>query len=189
MSEIVKTPKTKKPKKSPGIKPTMTAQEFFASVQPKPEGMKHVVTCKCFMPQFKDMANPPEHKFIVFSELDEFANVKTSFAQCNNCGIIHKVIEIGKTVILKKEETKALETIEEIGDQLPEWMKVILQKYDCDLPTYQEARFIFINQLWGRFVALTKDRAEENLIGKVLIILGEKLHRIETFEREEYGKQ
>lgn len=181
---------TRKSKKVIEVKkPTMTPQEFFASVPSKPEGMKHVISCKCFLPQFKDLPDPPEHRFVVFSELDEFANVKMSYAQCNNCGIIHKILEIGKSAILKKEDTKALETIEEIGDQLPDWMKAILQKYDCDLPTFQEARFILINQLWGRYIVLTRDRAEENLIGKVLMILGERLHKIETFEREEDGKQ
>lgn len=188
MSEITKQPKIKKIKKIP-TKPTITVEEFFASVQSKPEGMKHVISCKCFLPQFKDLTNPPEHRFVVFSELDEFANIKTSYAQCNNCGIIHKILEVGKSSILKKEDTKALENIDEVAEQLPDWTKAILQKYDCDLPTYQEARFILLNQIWGRFVVLTRDRAEENLIGKALIILGEKLHKIETFEREENGKQ
>lgn len=178
-----KTRTPKKTKKDSGISP----EQFFASVEAKPEGLKHVITCKCFLPQFKDMDNPPEHRFVVFSELDEFANVKPSYAQCNNCGIVHRVLEVGTSNILKKEETKSIETIDEIVDQLPDWLKAILQKYDCDLPTCQEARFIFVNQLWGRFVLLTKETAEENLVGKVLVILGEKLHKIETFEREEYG--
>lgn len=188
MNEIVKKTKIRKTKKTKTVQ-NITVQEFFASIQPKPEGMKHIITCKCFLPQFKELSDPPEHRFVVFSELDEFANIKPSYAQCNNCGIIHKILEIGKSLILKKEDTKVLETIEEISEQLPDWLKAILQKYDCDLPTYQEARFILNNQLWGRFVVLSKERDEENLIGKILIILGERLHKIETFESEEYGRQ
>lgn len=181
MTEEKKSRK-KAPKKSTS---TVTPEQFFASIQPKPEGFKHVIQCKCFLPQFKDLQDPPIHRFIVFSEIDEYTNVKPSFVQCNNCGIVHKVIEAGKSVILKKEDTSAIETVDEISDQLPDQIKAILQKYDCDLPTWQEARFIFQNQLWGRFVVLTKERTEENVIGKALIILGEKLHKIETFEREE----
>jgi hypothetical protein len=187
-TEIVKKPRKKRapssktPKK---VGPSITPEQFFNSIEPKPEGMKHLLTCRCFLPQFKEMKDPPVHKFVVFSELDEFANTKISYVQCNNCGIIHKIIEVGKSVILKKEATLSIENIEEVSDQLPDWLKGILQKYDCDLPTYQEARFIYHNQLWGRFVVLSKDRADNNIIGKALLILGEKLHKIETFEREE----
>jgi len=175
-----------KPKKSTKkVKPKITAEQFLLSVPPKPEGHKHVVECKCFLPQFNSTPNPPTHKFIVFSELDEYANVKPSYVQCNNCGIVHKVIEIGTSLILKKEDTSAIVTIDELADQLPDWLKGILQRFDCDLPTWQEAQFIYINKLWGRFVVVVRERAEENVFGKILIILGENLHKIETFEREE----
>jgi len=176
--------KQKKPRKSK-TSVTTTRKEISEPKLFPPDGAKHIISCKCFLPQFKDLPSPPEHRFVVFSEFDEYQTVKASYAQCNNCGIIHKVIEIGKSIFIKKEDSTALESIDDITDQLPDWLKGLLQKYDCDLPTWQEARFIYHNQLWGRYVILVKEHMDDNIIGKALIILGERLHKVEAFERED----
>lgn len=181
---IEKSKKIKKTKVENKV-PEITIEQFFSTIEPKPEGVKHLITCKCFLPQFKNHENPPIHRFIVFSELDEYANVKPSFVECNNCGIVHKVLEIEKSAITNKESVKAVENIDEVLSQVPEWLYNLLKKYECDLPTCQEARFIIQNKLWGRFVVLDKERTTEGIFGKALIILGDRLHKIETFEREE----
>ena len=64
--------------------------------------VKHLVQCKCILSIFKKMENPPIHKFVVFSEIDESGNIEPSFAQCTNCDLIHKVKEVGVSEILKK---------------------------------------------------------------------------------------
>jgi hypothetical protein len=58
------------------------------------KGVKHLVRCRCILPQFKDKPNPPAHQFAVFSVLDDQDVLKVGFAQCNNCGIVHKVTDI-----------------------------------------------------------------------------------------------
>ena len=59
------------------------------------EGVRHLIECHCTLPQYRN-ANPPVyHKFVVFSVLDEDA-IQKKLVQCNNCGIIHKVVDLCK---------------------------------------------------------------------------------------------
>jgi hypothetical protein len=171
----------KKSKKSP----EQQVQEFLSSIEPRPEYVKHLVECRCMLPQFRNMDNPPNHKFVAFSELDEKANVKPSYAQCNNCGIIHKVTEVGTSITLKKEELRTLPTIKEIAPQLPQWLSNLLESHECELHTWQEAQFIISSGLWGRAVVLAQEREDDVVIGKICQILGRDLHKIENFERNE----
>ena len=168
------------------VEQTLTPEEFFASIKPKPEYIKHLIECRCFLPQFSDMAQPPNHKFIVFSALDENGGVKQSYSQCNNCGVIHRVIEVGTSVTLKKESMMTLPTIDDIKTGLPDWLVGILEKNQCDeLHTWQEAKFIIENELWGRFVVLAKERDGDMTNGKILQLLGNKLYKVEIFERDD----
>ena len=182
-------PKDTKPVESPAEvkpeKPTITAEEFFASVKPVPEYIKHLVECRCELAQFRTMDSPPNHKFIVFSELDELGNVRHSYVQCNNCGIIHKVVEFNTSQTIKKESLMSMENIEDIKLELPDWLVVQLEKYDCDIHVWQEGRFIFKHELWGRFILLSKEREESTVFGKICQILGKELYKIEVFEQDE----
>lgn len=163
----------------------ISAEDFFNSVEPKPEYIKHLIECRCFLAQFRSWEEPPNHKFIVFSELDDHGDIKPSYAQCNNCGIIHKVGEVGNSITIKKEEMRSLETIKDISNDLPEWLSSLLDEYKCELHVYQEARFIYNNEMWGRFIVLSREREDELVIGKLCQILGKNLHKIEMFEIDE----
>jgi hypothetical protein len=144
---------------------------------------KHLVECKCVLPQFKKMENPPWHKFIVFSEIDENGACKMSYAQCTNCNAIHKVVEIGLSQILNKDTMRTLPTIDDIKNDIPSWLSSLLERHECDLPTWQEAKFVYENQLWGTPVILVKERDGDEVMGKYVLILGEALHKIENFQR------
>ena len=86
-------------------------------------GVKHVVECRCVLPQYKKTSNPVYHKFVVFSILEK-DKTKVSFIQCNNCGIVHKIIDLCKSEILNgKEQLSSLETIEDIKISLPKDFK------------------------------------------------------------------
>jgi hypothetical protein len=149
-----------------------------------PSYIKHLIQCKCFLPQFKDMDPIPFHKFIVFSELDEEAKVKRSYAQCNNCGIVHKITEIGKSEMLAKDSLPSLPTIEDIKTTLPEWLSGLLEKHLCDFATWQEAKHIVDKQLWGTIIILSKERIDEEIVvGKYLEINGKDDFKIESFEQ------
>jgi hypothetical protein len=152
-----------------------------------PGYQKHLVPCRCILPQFKNTKNPPQHQFIVFSKLDDAANFILKFAQCNNCGLIHKVIDACRSEIMSgKEELRSILTISDIKKNLPENIIGVLESHDCSLPTWEHAEFIIENSLWGDFLPLTTDLIDGMRQGKYLRILGNNIHKIETFMNEEY---
>lgn len=148
------------------------------------EYIKHMVECKCILPQFKKLKDPIFHKFIVFSELEEdTAAVKLSYSQCPHCGAIHKVKEIGISDILNKDTMLSIPTVDELKMDLPEKLSILLERNQCEIHSWQEAKFIIENKLWGRTLLLTKERDAETTIGKYLIILDRDVYKMETFER------
>lgn len=142
---------------------------------------KHTIKCRCCLQQFKNLKNPPQHEFIVFSSLDNENNVKEKFAQCNNCGIIHKVIAICTSEILNKEEAFTIRTIDDIKLSLPDKLVNTLEKHLADLSTYEAVEYIIQNELWGDRIILTKDDIDNIIQVKYLVILGNNLFKIDTF--------
>jgi hypothetical protein len=141
------------------------------------------------MPQFKSMPEPPAHQFVVFSVIDDADRVQTKFAQCNNCGVIHKVTDICKSEILaSREDMGSLLTIDEVKAGLPKNLVAILEANNVDLPTWEFASFIYENKRWGEFVVLTTDSEHGTRQGKYVQILGESLFKVNSFSREEYAR-
>ena len=78
------------------------------------EGVRHLIECHCILPQFRNRQTPVYHKFIVFSTVDD-DKVNKKLVQCNNCGILHKVVDLCKSEIAHgMEEGASLRTIEDI---------------------------------------------------------------------------
>jgi hypothetical protein len=149
-------------------------------------GIKHLITCRCVLPQFKRREDPPQHQFVVFSVIDDDNNVRPKFAQCNNCGIIHKVTEINRSEIMaSREDMRSIAKITDIRLGLPQGLAALLEQNDVDLPTWEMAEFIYSRQDWGQFVVLSTDEAEGTRQGKYVSILGANLFKVETFSREE----
>lgn len=144
--------------------------------------IKHLVECNCLLPQFKHSDPPKWHHFVVFSEIDDKGDIIPSFVQCNNCGVIHKVVEACVSSTLKRDNLPSLTTMEELLDALPEKLRKELDKYKSDLPTIQEITWIREHQAWGRSVILAKDEVDGILVGKALLLLGETLWKIQSFQ-------
>lgn len=145
------------------------------------QGVKHIVECRCILTQFKNRSDPVFHKFVVFSVLDK-DQVQPNYAQCNNCGIVHKIIDLCKSEIISgKEELKSLETIEDIRFSLPDDLCEVLDSYSCELPNWQHVRFIYTTQQWDSHIILVKEEIDQVTQGKILRILGHNKFKIETF--------
>lgn len=150
-------------------------------------GFRHLVECRCVLPQFKNRTDPPKHKFIVFSILDENDNVDSKYAQCNNCGLVHKVIDICKSEIQPgKENSSSILTIDDIKLSLPRDLSYILEKYRLELPSWEQAQFIVENKRWGEFIVLEQEDDGDTKQGKYVRILGESFFKVENFSREEF---
>ena len=146
------------------------------------EGVKHLVQCHCVLPQFKDRSDPIFHKFTVFSIIDDSDTVQPKFSQCNNCGVIHKIVDICKSELTSKEESRSIPNIEDIKFSLSSDLSRVLDSYQCDLATWEQAEWIFLNKLWDRWILLSRDEDEQGEIhGKRLIFSDEGRFRIEAF--------
>lgn len=151
--------------------------------------VKHLISCKCILPQFRKMQEPPFHKFIVFSELDENAMVVPSFSQCPNCGVVHKVKEVGISEILKKEDLRSVLSTEELKSALPEKLQNDLTGYELESYQLQEILFILENKLWGRSVILTKETSDGLTAGKYIQLISDNLWKFSNFTREDGDAQ
>ena len=146
-------------------------------------GQKHTVQCRCILPTLKNRKNAPNHRFVVFSIIDMkegTESVREKYCQCNNCGVVHRVFELGKSeIISNREDLPSCLTIEDIAFSLPQDVKNILESYHCDLATYEQIKFLIENSCSDHIV-LSKEENEERIEGKLLKYDG-KSFRIEPF--------
>ena len=149
-------------------------------------GYKHLLQCRCVLPQFKNQADPPRHQFIVFSAIKDDDTPVVKYAQCNNCGIIHKVVDICKSEVLAgKEAMGSIMKVEDIKVAMHPNLVDILERHACDLPTWEHAQFILENKQWGDFVVLNQEEESGTRQGKYVRIMGESLFKVENYVREE----
>jgi hypothetical protein len=140
------------------------------------------------MPQFKNLPEPPPHQFVVFSIMGDDDKLIVKYAQCNNCGRIHKVIDVCKSEVTGREAFSSVMTIDDVKASLPANLANILDVNGADLPTWEAAQFIYENKRWGEFVVLATDVEEGTRQGKYVQILGENLFKVNAFSREEYAR-
>ena len=148
--------------------------------------IKHLIECNCILPQFLKLNPIIFHKFVVFSQIKPNGDFVPHYAKCNNCGAIHKVIEVQESQTIPKDSHPTIETLDEIKQSLKvenEKLVSMLETYEIELHTYQEIKFIFDNEDWGRSVILFKENLETKgeYAGKQLLIFSKSLFKIESF--------
>ena len=151
------------------------------------QGVKHLIQCHCVLPQYRKLPEPLFHKFVVFSVVDDKDQVIPKMARCNNCGAVHRVIEIGRSEIAhRKEDSRSIVTVEELAMSLPEDVVKLFQTYEVDLATWEQTAFILDNQQWGSAVTLVRETEDDDTSGKVLVIMATDRFRVESFNRKEF---
>ena len=148
-------------------------------------GQKHLIKCRCVLPQMKKLTNPVQHQFLVFSEIEKGV-VKSKYSQCNNCGVIHKVVDICTSEIMSgKEAMSSIVTIEDIKLSLSQKLCAILDRHNCDLPTWEHAQYIMENKRWGEMVILATDVEGDDKIIKFVRIISEGIFKVDSYNRKE----
>lgn len=144
---------------------------------------KHLIECHCVLPQFRSRSEPIYHKFVVFSEFDENGEIITKYAQCNNCGVIHRVTGVSRSEILTgNDESVSIIEIADIKLSLPQNIVSVLESYRVDLATWEQTLFTFDNKLWGSHVILTTESKPDGQVeGKLLRFTGAGTVRIEPY--------
>lgn len=145
------------------------------------QGIKHLVQCHCVLPQYKNSVDPVFHQFVVFSIIDDSDTVQPKLAQCNNCGVVHKVIDICKSELTIKEETKSIPSIEDIKFSISSELTRVLESYQCDLATWEQAEWIYLTKSWDQWIILAREEENNEIHGKRLIFLEDGKFRIEAF--------
>lgn len=148
-------------------------------------GVKHLIQCHCVLQTLRNAPTPVYHSFVVFSIMDDDGNVIPKDAECNNCGIIHKIVDICKSEITTKEKSSAIMTIKDISMMISTELINVLVTYDCDLATWEQAHFNVSNQKWGEKIILTKESNDGLTKGKLLTFDAHNKFKIEPFERTE----
>ncbi len=144
-------------------------------------GTKHLIQCHCMLPQYRKMAEPIFHKFVVYSKVNEKDEIKHKLVRCNNCDAVHRVIDFCKSEIVTKiEDTDVIIDEEEIKLGLPEKIVKILEKNNSDLATYEAIDHIFEEEIWDTEVVVSRQTQAEKINLKILHIKSESRFRLKS---------
>ena len=125
--------------------------------------IKHLIDCHCILSIYKNRTKPVYHKFTVFSELKE-DRVKEKYVLCNNCDIVHKVIDVNKSEIKWGNEgyRSLVTTIEDIKFNLEsqglDRLVTILEVNNIDLSDWEYIEYLLENNLEGKVVLDKKEK-------------------------------
>jgi len=109
------------------------------------EGIKHLISCHCVLPQYRHSNPAIFHKFVVFS-LVEDDQMKEKVVQCNNCGVLHLVTDHCKSEILSgKESSSSVRTIEDVELSLPERLAAYMKSQNVDIATWENVEWLVDN--------------------------------------------
>lgn len=150
-----------------------------------PTGTKHLVTCHCVLPQYRNAKDLIFHKFVVFSIIDDSDTVVPKFSACNNCGAVHKIIDICKSeIIVGRDEVPSQVTKEDLRFSLPESLYDLLESYDRPCSDFEHAEFILEQKEWGSFIVLKREDLEDYTQGKRVKFVSKEKFKVESFSEK-----
>lgn len=152
-----------------------------------PSGQKHLVKCTCILPQFRQSKDPPQHRFTVFSIINDDDTIVPKVAQCPNCGVIHRVTDIGVSIVVHgKDASSALITLVDVKGSTPEHLRNALEANNADLPTWEAVQFAYEQKNWQNdIIVLSSEEQDGTRQGKYMRLLSDSLYEIKTFSRNE----
>ena len=149
-------------------------------------GEKHLIQCHCVLPQFRKRPEPIFHKFVVFSNTDESGNIIPKITKCNNCGVLHKVIDFCKSeMVYGIDESFATITMADLINQIPDNISEVLESHKCDIATWEQISDIIQSKEWGTPSVIARDEISGITQVKLLIIDEGYKYRIETHTRQD----
>ena len=89
-------------------------------------------------------------------------------------------------IVVGREELRSIIGIDDIKLMIPEDICRVLESYQVELPTWEEAKFILDEGRWGNFVVLTKDTVDDTVHGKRLVFEAIDKAKIEPFTFTNY---
>lgn len=148
-------------------------------------GIKHLIDCHCVLAIYKKNEKIINHKFPVYSKLNESGNVIPKLVKCNNCEALHNVYGICKSEIKGgKDQTSTTITKDDLSLMLPDKLSNLLIKIDADISTWEHALDIIEEARWNEQIVIKRDVIDELQVVKILTILSEDKFKVtsETIE-------
>jgi len=155
------------------------------------EGHKHLLECRCVLPQFQDRDDLVFHRFSAFSTCETFPTLDRqmeneppftfheSIVACPNCSLLHKVTGFCRSTIMQEDDAGISVNIDDLRVGMPADLVSVLESYDCDLPVWQEAKFAWAADA-ARNVALSKTDSGRHVLMKLLVMNPGGRYSIET---------
>lgn len=144
-------------------------------------GIKHLIQCHCTLAIYKRNEEVINHKFPVYSFLDELDNIIPKLVQCNNCGTIHLVDKIGMSEIkFGKEESKMISSIQDLTKEIPANIVQALIENNATLADYEHVKDIIENSLWGNFIVLSREIHNDKEHVKIMEINSKRNFKIKN---------
>ena len=144
-------------------------------------GIKHLIECHCVLRIFNHDDQVYNHKFPVYSKLDDTGKIIPKLSKCNNCQSLHYVHDYCTSDLRGgKDESMITLSIDDIALSLPDKLVNTLVKVDSDISTWEHCLDIIEEKRWGEHVVLSRDIINENEHVKILLINNENQFKIEN---------
>ena len=145
-------------------------------------GLIHLIDCVCILPQYANREVPIFHRFAVFSELRDDVVVE-KIAKCNNCGVMHRVIDVCRSdIIYGHDDVRGALNIKDIAMSLPKHIVDVLETNNCSIATWEHVKFNLEHQRWGSYVVITSEEVDGHRSGKALAFIDETRINVIPFD-------
>jgi hypothetical protein len=95
---------------------------------------------------------------------------------------VHKVTDVCRSELTSKEEAKSIPNISDIKFSITQDLAKVLESYQCDIATWEQAEWIYLTKAWDQWIILSREEDElGDLHGKRLIFVENERFRIEAF--------
>ena len=149
--------------------------------------INHVVDCQCILQIYSKVEKPIYHKFVVFSTITE-DNFDIKYVECNNCGLIHEVYDVGKSNLKSDgDKYKALVTTkEDLQYNLPEkYVNFLVKNKVEETYIWENINYLLENNIAGNII-YNKETIDNKVICSFISINEDNTFKIykETFQRD-----
>lgn len=151
---------------------------------------RHLIECQCILPIYAKNTKIIYHKFPVFSKINDLGEFQEKHVKCNNCDIIHRVFDSGKSEIIWGEEGLKgyLINKDDIRFNLElsgnEKIAEILEKYNVDISIWEFVNHLIENNL-SDTVLLNKEEMASTINCKFIVFEeGKPRFKSETFQKD-----
>ena len=151
---------------------------------------RHLIECQCILPIYVKNTKIIYHKFPVFSIIDDENNFVEKHVKCNNCDIIHRVYDAGKSDIKWGEEGLKgyLINKDDIRFNLElsgnEKIADLLEKYNADISVWEVVNHIIENELSDNIILNKEEMATSISCKFISFDKGKPKFKSETFQKD-----